>query len=809
MMLDYEERRKKGSHRKSIANFLKTAKEISQTYTGKLETNTCESSNSLKADHDLLSKEGEQLVLFPAYTKRHKRVDSLLESSDKILNLQTNLGSQAKHEVSGTTHNRDSEHSDFGHNDAIVDVDIQGWLYSPQTGNLSRKHKILVGLARQLGGIPTSGVPSLEQCQDSRSSTNGCIKSKVKYEGEQDPKKIEQLFQQTKEEQKKKLERYPESKRFDLDAWITSENIQNFRKVLFNYVQDDNSSSHSPGKDPLSVSEISQAELVAADSNLMSRIGPFLSTPLVSRIITIIFYNNVQSVVRTVRTNEQGNFMTREALNFIPDYARVFAMDNLSATEKITLIEPKGVSLISDIDDTIKHTSINSGAREVFRNSFIRDLKELRIDGVNEWYNLIYDMGVDFHYVSNSPWQLFPTLAKFFNDAAMPPGSFHLKNYISVFQGILEPVSERKKPTITKILSDFPERSFILVGDSGEADLEVYCDVVLANPGRILMVLIRNLNEEFSQSTMNLNIKNSHETEYSSPKNWLEPALELKNRPVKQFTISESSSKSHSGSDIDMLVDLSEAQDLVSNRDNSHGLLQNTCPLVKDLGASNNDSKSENQDKRLPPPRPYKPQALRTQDSACILDKSGGTSKKFPFNYHTKSESFDVSSYDTGRFLRQGKGLTHPIISVSSHDINEEPEIPVKCSSLNSKNTLEPREASRDCRLDTLDASGSTHSLRQFNEEKCSVRETVTNRFSWSGFGSSFYAEGNRSEAISVNKKLEIWRNRWKRAEKILGSQGIILREWRVGSDVCLETAQIIEKKQNELNIQAQKRDKR
>jgi phosphatidate phosphatase APP1 len=53
-------------------------------------------------------------------------------------------------------------------------------------------------------------------------------------------------------------------------------------------------------------------------------------------------------------------------------------------------------------------------------------------------------------------------------------------------QGIFEPVAERKKGTLERILRDFPGRKFLLVGDSGEADLEVYTDVVLANPGRIL-----------------------------------------------------------------------------------------------------------------------------------------------------------------------------------------------------------------------------------------------------------------------------------------------------------------------------------
>ena len=42
-------------------------------------------------------------------------------------------------------------------------------------------------------------------------------------------------------------------------------------------------------------------------------------------------------------------------------------------------------------------------------------------------------------------------------------------------------------------MADFPERRFVLVGGSGEADLEVYTDIVMANPGRVLAVYIRDV----------------------------------------------------------------------------------------------------------------------------------------------------------------------------------------------------------------------------------------------------------------------------------------------------------------------------
>lgn len=240
-------------------------------------------------------------------------------------------------------------------------------------------------------------------------------------------------------------------------------------------------------------SQMSAAELAIANTNLMMRLQPFLSNPLMNTPISAFFYNDKISRQKTMETDGAGHFVIRASLDFIPTHVRILASENLSATEEIMITEPVGITVISDIDDTIKHSAISGGAREIFRNVFIRDLSDLTIDGVREWYKRMESMDVKFHYVSNSPWQLFPVLTKYFSTAGLPAGSFHLKQYSGMLAGIFEPVAERKKGTLEKIMRDFPDRKYILIGDSGEADLEVYTDVVTENPGRILGVFIRDV----------------------------------------------------------------------------------------------------------------------------------------------------------------------------------------------------------------------------------------------------------------------------------------------------------------------------
>ena len=57
------------------------------------------------------------------------------------------------------------------------------------------------------------------------------------------------------------------------------------------------------------------------------------------------------------------------------------------------------IRVISDIDDTIKLSNILSGARAVFYNVFVKELKDIVIPGMGEWYRRMWDKGVRFHYV--------------------------------------------------------------------------------------------------------------------------------------------------------------------------------------------------------------------------------------------------------------------------------------------------------------------------------------------------------------------------------------------------------------------------
>lgn len=150
---------------------------------------------------------------------------------------------------------------------------------------------------------------------------------------------------------------------------------------------------------------------------------------------------------------------------------------------KVAMIGPTGVSLVSDIDDTIKVTEVPGDKDIVLKNTFCHDF--VAVSGMSEKYRSLSDTA--FHYVSGGPWQLYQPLSDFLSGQGFPAGTFHLnyfpKNFLSedtrsllkdTICGSLGRTYDHKVEQITRLMQRFPEREFILVGDSGELDVEVY-----------------------------------------------------------------------------------------------------------------------------------------------------------------------------------------------------------------------------------------------------------------------------------------------------------------------------------------------
>ncbi len=168
--------------------------------------------------------------------------------------------------------------------------------------------------------------------------------------------------------------------------------------------------------------------------------------------------------------------------------------------EASILIPPSNAQfgVISDVDDTVLQTgatSLRSLAKQVlFGNAYTR----LPFEGVAAFYEALGrgNKGArnPLFYVSSSPWNLYDVLTEFMALNRIPLGPILLRDWgLSATELLPTSHGEHKQKAIRQILETYPQLPFILIGDSGQEDPEIYHEVVHNFPGRILGIYIRDV----------------------------------------------------------------------------------------------------------------------------------------------------------------------------------------------------------------------------------------------------------------------------------------------------------------------------
>ncbi|KIW99832.1 uncharacterized protein Z518_10760 [Rhinocladiella mackenziei CBS 650.93] len=832
-----------GSRRERLRGYLRAANELRQTYQEQIHQRlqASEVDGSIPGDFpqvDIIRSGDEEMLLFPSYARKHTKRKT---DPDGAARYQpgTHEAIEAPHS-SGDADYWKREWEKYEDANAIVDVDVRGWIYSPQRGPLNRRNRLLIAVARRLSGI-YAPVPSPAGSRPPSQAPTGrdrLDEYPSRHEDEIATREAENIARRGQMEADAAVRgsySQANSRRYNGNTPTYSQSGSPTRTDIMVDDEDDGPdrgflAKRQSWNEP---AHMSREELHAANELLLTRLKPFMTTPMAHTPITIFFFNDQKSTSKSVTTDESGHFNLRAALDFIPDQVRVLASDKLSATEDVVITDSRGVSLISDIDDTIKHSAIASGAREIFKNTFIRDLGDLTIKGVKEWYTKVASMGVEMHYVSNSPWQLYPLLRSFFSLAGLPNGSFHLKQYSGMLQGIFEPAAERKRGTLDRIMNDFPERKFILVGDSGEADLEVYSDVVMEYPGRVLGVFIRDVTTPVQKAFFDQTISNMISSKDGTRLSRSSHNLDLpENRPALP-TRPKSDPEAKTVEEKD-LIDFSDDLDARSNHEkpshsddmrqldqsgkppapnvpNKPSSLRNfstqSIPPTNHERLSISDTESQEAVKKKPPPPP-KP---RRSGAAAASEKNGESSLQ-PLSQPPSSSLRQNQSQPQPDLTRQPSSVsTRSIVPNSISRTNTSSSTAFSYPSRNEEgyvasarrqiasayNSLPAmRSASPSCPADQTDISGDNRLNPHIPPRRgIASYPAAAARWATGGTGGNPAAGSDAGlPGAAYDRKLEIWKRRWERAEEIMHQRGVVLRNWRIGSDVMDECVQLVKR---------------
>jgi len=176
------------------------------------------------------------------------------------------------------------------------------------------------------------------------------------------------------------------------------------------------------------------------------------------------------------------------------------AADERFVGEIADLSAEANVAVVTDIDDTILQTHVTSlfKLRALYHTLMDNAYTRLSFRGAPDLYQALAsgpqkaNLANPTFYLSRSPWNLYDMLEHFLDAKGFPKGPIFLRD---VGLPYLETPSEfgHKEGSILRLIEDFPTLKFILIGDSGEKDADIYHSVAKRHPERIAAVIIRNV----------------------------------------------------------------------------------------------------------------------------------------------------------------------------------------------------------------------------------------------------------------------------------------------------------------------------
>ena len=158
------------------------------------------------------------------------------------------------------------------------------------------------------------------------------------------------------------------------------------------------------------------------------------------------------------------------------------------------------LAVISDIDDTVVHTGVANKLAMMWRLFATEAEARVAFPGVGELYRALHRGGPEsddnpIFYVSRGPWSIYPVLEEFFVRRQIPVGPILLLRDWGIHLAHPWPRQARdhKRRLIDELLETYPELPFVLIGDSGQHDPEIYAEATARWGARIACSYIREV----------------------------------------------------------------------------------------------------------------------------------------------------------------------------------------------------------------------------------------------------------------------------------------------------------------------------
>ncbi|MCE0505511.1 DUF2183 domain-containing protein [Roseivivax sp. GX 12232] len=197
------------------------------------------------------------------------------------------------------------------------------------------------------------------------------------------------------------------------------------------------------------------------------------------------------------QTDEEGYFdlhLPRDGSE-APGWCRITAQVEAGESQELEALiaaPETPLAVISDIDDTVLETGAYSLLRNLWTSLTGNALTRHVFPDAVALMRGFEAAGAPIFFVSSSPWNLHFFLRRIFQRHDLPKAPVFLRDLgLSRTQFISGTHGDHKGASIDVLMAALPETRFVLVGDTGQHDPQVYRAAAERHPGRVARVILR------------------------------------------------------------------------------------------------------------------------------------------------------------------------------------------------------------------------------------------------------------------------------------------------------------------------------
>ncbi|GAB6899927.1 App1 family protein [Kineosporia succinea] len=164
--------------------------------------------------------------------------------------------------------------------------------------------------------------------------------------------------------------------------------------------------------------------------------------------------------------------------------------------EQVRVVGPdEQFGLISDIDDTVMVTALPRPLLAFWNTFVVKETSRRPVPGMAQLYERVREQEPDglVVYLSTGAWNVARAISRFLDRHSYPRGPLLMTDWGPTAEGWFRSGTKHKHRELRRLVSEFPQLRWVLAGDDGQHDPQLYEELADEVPDALRMVLIRQL----------------------------------------------------------------------------------------------------------------------------------------------------------------------------------------------------------------------------------------------------------------------------------------------------------------------------